>query len=412
MRRVLLCYISGFDLRRIDGQSTPFISTALAGHPWAKLVNLPSNELFPTLVTGVDPTEHGVWGVRLRPSAPRSFGAAVLDHLPDSLVTAVQGCIHLWSSEFDLAAIPPRRRRRFEITRTKYKRRINRPEALFRIRGVPTIFDVIGGENSRYLFECGYDPERSLLHRVCSEAHLLEVIELYSLDRHQQWNLDRPEVVRGFYARIDRFLGRLHEKCDAAGWSLMIVSDHGHEPIRDSYDLATGLAALDVPREEYSYFIEVSVARFWFHTARARQRIGEFLSTVEHAMAVGFAEMRRFGIPLRDASYGEVFVFLDPGHIFFPHDFHNAFANLWLGTTDPMQRGRLRDPRHRGNHGHLPHFDTEKSFLLLLDRRFGATSDAGSVLDVAPSRLEVLGRESPPTMRGRALFRRLGAEEA
>ena len=149
MRRVLLCYISGFDLRRIDGQSTPFISTAFEGYPWASLVNLPSNELFPTLVTGVDPAEHGVWGVRLRPSAPPSVGAAVLDHLPDALVTAVQGCMHLWSSEFDLAAIPPHRRRRFEITRTKYKRRINRPEALFRIRGVPTVFDVIGGEKSR-----------------------------------------------------------------------------------------------------------------------------------------------------------------------------------------------------------------------------------------------------------------------
>lgn len=405
MRRVLLCYVSGFDLRWIGCQSTPFISTAFQRFPSARLVNLPSNELFPTLVTGVDPTEHGVWGVRLRPSARRSMAATLLDHLPDGLATTVQGCFHLWSGEFDLAAIPPRRRRRFEITRTKYKRRINKPEALFRIGGVQTVFDVIGGDRSRYLFDTSYDPERSLLHRLCADSQLLEVLEIYSLDRFQQWNLDRPEVVAQFYARIDHFLRRLHEKCEATGWSLMIVSDHGHEPIRESVDLAKGLALLDVPRADFSYFIEVSSARFWFGSAQARHRIVGYLSNLEHATVVGFGEMSRFGIPLRDSSYGEVFVYLDPGHIFFPHDFHNVFANLWLGITDPMQRSRLRDPRHKGNHGHLPHCDTEKSFLLCLDRSFAATSDAGSILDVAPSLLEVLGCAPPSTMKGRPLFR-------
>lgn len=409
MGRVLLCYISGFDLRRIDDQSTPFTAGAMQSHPWAHIVNLPSNELFPTLVTGTDPTEHGVWGVRLKPPAPRSVGATLVDQLPDGLATAVQGCLHLWGHGFDLAAIPPRRRRRFEITRTKYKRRTHRPEALFGIGGVPTVFDVIGGDRSRYLFYGGYDPERSLLPRLCMDSQRLEVVELYSLDRHQQWNLDRPEAVRPFYARIDRFLRILHEKCEASGWSLMIVSDHGHEPIRGSCDLQERLAGLDVPQEEYSYFLEVSCARFWFHTARARQRIGGILSNLEHASVAGFAEMGRFGIPLRNSSYGEVFVFLDPGHIFFPHDFHHPLANLWLGLTDRVQRSRLRDPRQRANHGHLPHFDTERSFLLLLDPRFRVTRDSGSVLDVAPSLLEVLGSEPPPTMRGRALFRRRAA---
>ena len=163
-RRVLVCYISGFDLRRINDQSTPFTSAALQTYPWARLVNLPSNELFPTLVTGVDPTEHGVWGVRLRPAARRSIGAALLDRMPDGLLTTIQGCLHLWTGSFDLAAVPPRRRRRFEITRMKYKRRINRPEALHRIGNVPTLFDIAGAAQSRYLFDSGYDPERTGSH--------------------------------------------------------------------------------------------------------------------------------------------------------------------------------------------------------------------------------------------------------
>jgi hypothetical protein len=66
LQGLLVCYISGMDLRRIDSETTPFLADALSSHPWTAYRNLPSNELFPTLVTGVDPTEHGVWGVQLQ----------------------------------------------------------------------------------------------------------------------------------------------------------------------------------------------------------------------------------------------------------------------------------------------------------------------------------------------------------
>jgi hypothetical protein len=407
-RRVLCCYVSGLDLRRVAESHTPFLSSALARYSWAPFVNLPSNELFPTLVTGVDPTVHGVWGVRLEPGARRSKASAVLAALPDGLATATQGALHVLTRSFDLAAIAPRRRARFRITRTKYKRRIKRREALFGIGGVPTVFDVVGAQRSRYLFDSRCDPERTLLPHLCADPYVLEVVELYSLDRYQQWNLDRPERVADFYARIDAFVRRLHARCEAKGRSLLIVSDHGHEPIRSSLDLTKDLAALGVPAEAYSWFLEVSSARFWFHTDEARRRVLRLLAELPHATILRYDEMARHGLPLRDASYGEFFVYLDPGYIFFPHDFHHPLANLWLGLTDPMQRSRLRDPRHRGNHGHLPHFDAERSFALFLDESFEPTGDPATVLDVAPSILSLLGCEAPTTMKGRRLFLQKG----
>jgi hypothetical protein len=403
--RLLVCYISGLDSRRINPQTTPFLAEAQAVYPWTRFVNVPSNELFPTLVTGVSPTEHGVWGVKLKSFEHVPRIAKLVDRLPDSFVTALQGCFHLASGNFDLAAVPPRRRRHFQITRTKYKRRNNRSEALFKIGGVPSIFDVVGKERSRYVFNSSPDPERHVFPHLCMNPYVLEVLELYSLDRYQQWNLDRPKTVESFYTRIDDFLYRLHAKCETAGRSMMIVSDHGHEPIRASIDLKAELDSLRVPEEAYSYFIEVSSVRFWFHTDEARQSIMIMLSRLGHATVLGFQDMRRFGVPLCDASYGEVFAFLDPGHIFFPHDFHNGLANLWLGLVDPMQRSRLRDPRHKGNHGHLPHTDIENSFVALLDRTFEATTQWGNIVDVAPSILGVLGYERPTTMMGQQLFR-------
>lgn len=408
-RQLLFCYVSGLDLRRVDERNCPFMTSAFADYPWVSLRNLPSNELFPTLVTGVSPVTHGVWGVRLRPPEAPSPAMRVWCGLPDFVTTSVQGFLHFGSAIYDLAAIPPRRRRRFEITRTKYKRRNRRSEAMFRIGGIPTVFDVVGEENSRYVFDSSLDSASKVMGEVCQGSHVIEALELYSLDRYQQWNLDRPEQVRAYYGRIDAFMRRLHQTCVATGRLLMLVSDHGHEPIRDSIDLAAMLRQLDLPDDSYDCFIEVSNVRFWFHDDKARHAVTAMLSGLENGTALTHDEMAKVGLPLKDGSYGELFCYLDPGYIFFPHDFHHPLANLWLGLADPLQRSRLRDPRHKGNHGHLPHFDAERSFLTLLDDSYEAVAEAGDILDVAPSILGALGRDRPSSMRGKPLFRRKSA---
>jgi hypothetical protein len=400
---LLLCYVSGMDLRRLDADATPFMAGALTTCPWKPLSNLPSNELFPTLVCGVDPTVHGVWGVRLK--APPVAGAPLrpIDRLPDGIATGVQCAIHALRPTWDLAAIPPRRRRRLVITRTKYKRRRQWSEALYGIGGVPSVMDVVGRERSRYLFSSKLDPAR-LLSRLCAPHAALEILELYALDRFQQWNLDRPEQVQSFYGRIDAFLRDLHARCRAAEMQLLVVSDHGHEPIRGSLDLMALLARSGLHEHEYTHFVEVSNARFWCHSRRARQELPALLEGLGHGRLVRFDEMARYGVPLKDSSYGEIFHFLDPGYIFFPHDFHHPLANLLIGLADPMQRSRLRDPRHRGNHGYLPDTEPERAFAALLDAEFAEVDGAAHILDVAPSVLGLLGLPAPATMRGRPLF--------
>ena len=90
-------------------------------------------------MTGVDPTVHGVWGVKVDPLSDGGLREGALQRIPDALTTSVAGRSRLVGKTFDLAAIPPGRRTRFRITRTKYKRRTKRPEALYRIGGVPTL---------------------------------------------------------------------------------------------------------------------------------------------------------------------------------------------------------------------------------------------------------------------------------
>jgi hypothetical protein len=395
------------DLRRINRKDTPFMTELLESYPWVEFLNLPSNELFPTIITGVDPTEHGVWGVKLN-NEKRVNRPKLVDKLPDWLTTTVQCCVHFLTSSCDLAAIPPRRRCEFEITRTKYKRRNKKPEALFRIGGLETILGIIGQDRSRYLFSSTQKPIKKLLPKLCADNYKVELLELYSIDRYQQWNLDNVEYVSRFYGVIDEFLRKLAEKCEASGMSLMIFSDHGHEIIKKSINIISLIENLDIPVKDYSYFIEVSSIRLWFHTEEARQKITERLSRIEHGTLLTFEEMARYNVPLTDSSYGEVFFFLDPGYIFFPHDFYHPLANAFLGLFDRMQRKRLISPKHRGNHGHLPHFDAEKSFVVLADKGFKSEGRNADILDLAPTILNVLGYDVPSYMNGRCLFKSEG----
>lgn len=404
--RLMVCYISGMDMRRLESQVTPFISRLMRTCPSTIFANLPSNELFPTLVTGTPPNVHGVWGVQYVPDPPVTILDRWIDLLPDFVTTSFQCLRHLQDNTYDLPAVPPHRRRHFRFTRTKYKRRNKRPEALLNIGGTPTVMNLVGEGRAHYHFSSSANPVADVLPKVCQDDSIIEILELYSLDRHQQWNLDQPLETERFYGVVDDFIRQLHAKCRQNNRVLMLVSDHGHELISGHIDLCAKLQNFGLTATDLSYFIEVSSARFWFHTSQAREQVTRWLSQMPQGQLIRYDKMANYNIELSDDSYGEFFFYLDPGHIFFPHDFYHLLANLFLGLTDPMQRSRLRSPRHRGNHGHLPHVDAEKSFMLVADPNFQVDMVAADILHVAPSILSVIGVDRPAAMSRNGLFRR------
>lgn len=405
---LLVCYISGMDVRRLTTSVTPYLANLMDSNPYSYFTNLPSNELFPTLVTGVNPVAHGVWGVQLAKNDKKSVASRIVDALPDTVTTSLQCVRHYFDSSFDLAGIPPRRRRHFRITRTKYKRRSKQPDALYNIGGISTVMGLAGSDRARYVFSASDNPVKNVLPRLCENGSLLEILELYSLDRHQQWNLDRPTETNRFYTVVDDFIQKLHSKCTEMNVALMIVSDHGHEPIKNSIDICSKLQELELTDNDISYFIEVSSARFWPHTDRARKRITEWLSSITVGKLLRYDEMSAYFVPLTDDRYGDLFYYLDPGYIFFPHDFHHPLARLFMGLTDPMQRSRLSNPRHRGNHGHLHYFEAERSLMLLADADYEVDPSRADIFDVAPSMLSIIGIDPPTSMTGRSVFRRRG----
>jgi len=80
--------------------------------------------------------------------------------------------------------------------------------------------------------------------------------------------------------------------------------------------------------------------------------------------------MRQYTIEFDDDRYGEFYFIADPSYISFPNDYHHPLGNLYLGLTDWQQRSRLRRPKYRDYHGCLPHHESERGFMVLLDERY------------------------------------------
>lgn len=228
----------------------------------------------------------------------------------------------------------------------------------------------------------------------------MEIVELYTLDLIQQWNLDNMEIVNSYYSKIDMFIKDLSNKCNNNKVILSILSDHGHEQIKGSINLVKLLKKLDIEENEYTFFLDVSIARFWFRTDRARQIIIEILHEIENSQVFSSKDLGRYNLVFDGSEYGEIFSFLDPGYIFFPNDFYQPLANLYFGITDDRQRSRLAYPGHRGTHGYLPDAECENAFILIFDRDCKTIKDKIEIIDVAPSILKILGYDVPNFMKG------------
>lgn len=400
--RLFVCYVPGFDRRRVGPERTPFVDRLLAEQPSVDLTTTLATDLLPTLITGVGPGEHRIWGVSLGPGARIARRPRLADRLPGGVSTTLQSLRRLIDRSYPLASVPSRRRRQFDVRRAGRVGYGPAGRALDTIGEFPTVFGVVA--DSRFLFVRRLAILERLAEGLPSGQCALEFLELHSLDPLQHWWMDRPEVLGQAYRAVDGMLRGLHERAARRGVAFMLLADHGQEPVFGAVPLVKELRAAAVPEADYSYFVEPTLARFWLHSEAARARLGQLVRKVDHARALSLRDLREMGLQFGDDAFGELFLAADPGWIFFPHDHHQPLLDLARGLLDPAERPRIFDPRLRGAHGYLPEHPSERGFVVLADPRFRARRPVAGILDVAPTLLRLLGETPPQYMRGQPAF--------
>lgn len=402
-RRLLVCYIPGLDARRISPTATPAIAALIDRYPSVRLFTVPNTELVPTLLSGVYPHENEVWQVSVDGRPSPTLAQRAIDTLPDLLTTTLQCVKQRFDADFDLAAIPPRRRRRFTHHRLKYTRRMASPETLAEFNGYETLFGLLG-DRARYRFTSKFDSLDALAQELPSTGLRLEFLEMYALDLHQHWHLDNADAMRESLRRTDRFVAQLQERCADDGCTFVLLSDHGQEAVTNTIPLVPLLRRCGVRSSDYTYYCELACARLWFHTERARAVILPELESLERCRVLHFSEMHEYQIRFEDDRFGEYYVMADAGSIFFPHDFYQPVANLYLGLFGASQRARVRNPVHRGNHGYLPENPSEQGFMVVADAAAAPKRRDMALIDFAPSILAYLEHPVPPYMAGESVL--------
>ncbi|MEM9418325.1 MAG: hypothetical protein AAGA25_04615 [Planctomycetota bacterium] len=402
--KLLVLYVPSLDRRWLDPDLTPFVCEALDRHGETLLHTHPSPELLATMITGTWPHEHGCWQVSRLPPAPRTAFQKLIDGLPNHWTTTFQCLRHRLNPEFDIPTVEPRRRRQLKFHRIKNMRRKGGDAQEIRL-DVPTVFDILGSEASRFRTVFSFDIHPKLADLIDGEP-VLDMIELYTLDLFSHWNIDRPEAMRQQIAEVDRQLAETTAKADGLGITTLLVVDHGHEPTRNTIDLPKVLRETGVPEDEYLYYAEVGNARLWYDTDRARQTIESALRELEHATYLTAEEMAEHHIHFPpESGFGDGYLNSHAGTILFPHDFYHPLVNAYMARKTTEQAGRKISPIHRGNHGGLPdQHPVDTGYLVPLNGSFAPLPKEASLLDVAPTMFGLLSKETPDGMTGSVLL--------
>jgi hypothetical protein len=400
-RKLLVCYVPGLDMRSISSETTPTIADLIHHHSAVEIRTIPDTELVPTLLSGVYPHQNEIWQVSIDGKSKPTAMQRIVDSLPNLVTTTAQCIRQRFDSGFDLATIPPRRRREFTHHRFKYTRRAAHPDLMKEFNGYKTLFGVLD-QNARYRFTYHIDELDVLAHDILASPVQFEFVEMYALDLYQHWHLDEEDGMRAMLKKTDDFVAELRDGCDKNGRTLVLLSDHGQELVTGTIQLVDVLKSVGVPRGEYSYYCELACARLWFHTERARETIVPQLQQLEECKLLHFREMHQYDVRFEDESFGQYYLMADAGRIFFPHDFYQPLANLYFGLFGHSQRKRAISPVHRGNHGYLPHNPSEKGFLVLADAASKPNREQMTLIDFAPTMLAYLGADIPEHMEGQS----------
>jgi predicted AlkP superfamily pyrophosphatase or phosphodiesterase len=243
------------------------------------------------------------------------------------------------------------------------KRDIFRPGGINRGR---SIFDLLEERSipfRSYSYHQYTDQEiiRAAIHDVEQEAAQFYFLYLSEMDMFLHRHCQEPEKVDAKVALYDRWLRQLYERALAAGGDIVmyVFSDHGMVPTTSTRDLWSEIEHLGfkVPRD-YLPFYDSTMARFWFFSTAARDRITSYLSSLDCGHILTSEERQEFGVDFPDGRFGEAVFLMNPGCLTVPsylgkgtlkgmHGFHPSapFSSGALVSTVelPMPVGTLTD---------------------------------------------------------------------
>ncbi|HVL47299.1 MAG TPA: alkaline phosphatase family protein [Candidatus Thermoplasmatota archaeon] len=205
----------------------------------------------------------------------------------------------------------------------------------------------------------------------------------------EQTDQDRS-LMRRELAELDRKCRTIHTSLASnyGDFNFMVVGDHGMAPVRRRVDVLAALRTLDLePGEDYTVFVNSTIANFWFETERARSEITSAMERLGGGRFLSRSEMEAERIGFSTRRYGDALFAADPGTLFWPDYFHVVDSTI------------------KGMHGYID--KAEETYSLLMVSGPGiAPGEIGArpLVDVFPTLCRLTGVESTVDSEGRSLL--------
>lgn len=190
---------------------------------------------------------------------------------------------------------------------------------------------------------------------------------------HKLRYIDRVMETR--YREFEKKVGEFHS---------IVVSDHGHIPIKNRIDLYRVFKKDGYDLNSYMHIVDANYARFWFRNDREKEIVKQVLLELPCGFILSEELQKKYCVNMPDNRYGDLVFYLDAPNIF--------SKTIWgYGRTQ------------KSMHGYLPdHRDSDGIFISNTETK---DIDYVNLVDILPSTLALLEIPIPDYIDGQVLWK-------
>ena len=192
----------------------------------------------------------------------------------------------------------------------------------------PTIFDLLRAKGKRWLYlgapvssasseDVWRDFQRASLEGI--DLVFLFVGDLDGIGhRYGPNSQEYEDAVR----KVGGFVHQVRERMEKerGGVRGLVFGDHGMVAVQRTVDVRSTLERLRVrPSDDYLYFLDSTLARFWFFNERARRIVTEAMAEVEGGRLITEKDRIAYRIRYSHNRFGELIWWADGGTLIFPN---------------------------------------------------------------------------------------------
>ena len=264
----------------------------------------------------------------------------------------------------------------------------------------PTIFDLLRSKGKQWLyiggpicgarlnytknaFKQGLNDEISLL--FLSIGDLDEIGHRYGPASQQYESM--AYKIAAFLREVIDYVEREAEREK----KILVFGDHGMVPIKRFVDIEAALRKLPAkPVKDYIYFLDSTLARFWFINNESKRVIEDAIGSLEGGRLITEEERQIYRICYSHNRFGELIWWANGGTLILP--------NFWQGRK-PV----------KGMHGYRREVAQNHAGFLLIDPELNGRytmAEPLEMVDVFATMVDLLGLEMPEGAHGISIHKR------